>query len=157
MSKNLLRSKFSLFVFIYYIVLLAWWIKLFVSGQQSGFENYLFGAVYPILALIGGINGLLISRIYGGLSSVMGRGIIFLSLALLGQVAGQFMWTYYNIIAKIEVPYPSFADIGYFLVIPLNCLAMWSFAKATGAKFTFRKIGNSIQIILVPAVMVAAA
>lgn len=157
MFKSLVRSKFSLFIFLYYAILLVWWLKLFISGQQTGQENYLFGAAYPILALIGGVNGLFISKVYGGWSSIMGRGMIFLSLALLGQVFGQFIWTYYNIIVKVEVPYPSFADIGYFAVIPFNCLAMLSFTKATGAKFKFRTISSSVQIVLVPAIMVTIA
>ncbi len=157
MFKNLVRSKLGLFIFILYALLLGWWVKLFLSGQQSGLENYLFGAAYPILALVSGINGLIISRIYGGWSSVMGRGIIYLSLALLGQVFGQFIWTYYNIFAKIEVPYPSLADLGYISVIPFDILAMWSFAKASGAKFTFKTISHSIKIILIPGVMVTIA
>lgn len=126
-------------------------------GQKEGFENYLFGGVYPILALVGGINGLIISRIYGGWSSVMGRGIIYLSLALLGQVFGQFIWTYYNIIAKIEVPYPSLADLGYISVIPFNILAMWSFAKASGVKLSLKKLGGKIQAVLIPLILLIAA
>lgn len=151
--KNLSKSYFAWFIFAFYIFLLIWWFRIYISNQTVGFENYLFGAVYPILALAGSINGLLVSRIYGGWSSIMGRGIIYLSLALLSQVFGQFIWTYYNIIATIEVPYPSIADAGYILVIPLNVLAMWSFAKASGVKLSLGKLSGKIQAILIPAVL----
>jgi len=157
MLSNLSKSKFTWFIFIYYSFLLLWWIKLLISGQRDGFENYLFGAAYPILALVGGVNGLFISRIYGGWSSIMGRGIIYLSLALLGQVFGQFIWTYYNVIAKVEVPYPSMADLGYISVIPFNILAMWSFAKAAGAKLSLQKLSGKIQAILIPLVLLIIA
>lgn len=157
MIKNLSKSKFTWFVVIYYFILLLWWIKLLISGQTEGFENYLFGAAYPILALVGGIKGLFISRIYGGWSSIMGRGIIYLSLALLGQVFGQFIWTYYNIIVKVEVPYPSLADLGYISVIPFNVLAMWSFAKASGVKLSLQKLSGKIKAILIPLVLLTIA
>lgn len=157
MIKNLSKSKFAWFILLYYLVLLIWWIKLLVSGQKDGFENNLFGAVYPILALVGGINGLLISRIYGGWSSIMGRGIIFLSLALLGQVFGQFTWSYFNIIVKVEVPYPSLADLGYITVIPFNILAMWSFAKASGVKLSLRRLSGKLQAVLVPLILLIIA
>lgn len=157
MIKSLRKSKFSWFIVIYYLILLAWWVKILISGQKEGFENNLFGAIYPLLALVGGINGLKISRIYGGWSSVMGRGIIYLSLALLGQVFGQFIWSYYNIISKVEVPYPSVADIGYFLVIPFNILAMWSFAKASGVKLSLGKISGKIQAALIPLILLIIA
>lgn len=153
MVKSLFKSKFTWFIGIYYLILLLWWSKLLIFGQTEGFENYLFGAAYPVLALVGGINGLLISRIYGGWSSVMGRGIIYLSLALLGQVFGQFIWTYYNIIAQVEVPYPSLADLGYISVIPFNILAMWSFAKASGVKLSLQRFHGKIMAALIPLIL----
>lgn len=157
MIKNLSRSKFTWFIVIFYFILLLWWFKLLISGQRDGFENYLFGAAYPILALVGGIYGILISRIYGGWSSIMGRGIIYLSLALLGQVFGQLIWTYYNIIAKVEVPYPSLADLGYISVIPFNILAMWSFAKASGVKLSLQTLSGKVQAILIPLILLIVA
>lgn len=158
MFKQLFKQKFTWFAVGFYLLLLTWWIKIYLTGEKTGFENYLFGSVYPILALAGAVNGILISRIYGGWASVMGRGIIFLSLALLGQVFGQFAWSYYNIVAKIEVPYPSLADIGYFAVIPFNILAMFSFARASGANFLSSKTyKRSLLIFTVPAVLLALA
>lgn len=157
MVKNLSKSKFTWFVVIYYFILLLWWIKLLISGQTEGFENYLFGGAYPILALVGSIKGLFISRIYGGWSSIMGRGIIYLSLALLGQVFGQFIWTYYNIIVKVEIPYPSLADLGYISVIPFNVLAMWSFAKASGVKLSLQRFSGKVQVMLIPLILLGIA
>lgn len=153
MLQNLLKSNFARFIVLFYVVLAIWWLKILFFGKHEGNENFYFGAVYPILGLVGGINGFFVSRQYGGISSVMGRGIIFLSLALLGQVSGQFIWSYYNIIAHIEVPYPSIADIGYFSVIPFNILAMLSFAKAAGATLSLKTFSSYAQIIIIPVVL----
>ncbi|MDO8570106.1 MAG: hypothetical protein Q7R97_00790 [Candidatus Daviesbacteria bacterium] len=157
MLTNLQKSKFAWFIVVYYLFLLLWWLKLSILGEWIGSENYLFGTVYPILSLIGGINGLLISRIYGGWSSVIGKGIIFLSLGLLGQTFGQFIWTYYNVIAKIEVPYPSLADFGYFALIPAYTLAAWMFAQAAGAKFSLRTSGGKIIALFIPLIAIVIA
>lgn len=155
--KSMFSSRTSWFILCIYFLILIWWIKLFISGQTEGTENYLFGALYPLIALIGGVNGIIVSRKYGGLHSIMGKGIIFLSLALLGQVFGQFVWSYYNIIAQVEIPYPSIADVGYFSVIPFNCLAMFYFARASGANVSIKTFNGTFQIILIPLVMLLVA
>lgn len=157
MPRSVLKSPLSIFIVVAYVLLLIWWVKIFLTGQQEGYENNLYGAIYPLLALLGGINGLVLSGSYGGFSSVMGRGIIFLSLALLGQAFGQFTWSYYTIIANVEVPYPSIADIGYFSVIPFNILAMLSFAKASGATLSLKTITGSLQAFVIPLALVVLA
>jgi len=155
MWTTIFRSKLTYIVIAFYIFLLFWWLKIFLSGQRSTDENYLFGLVYAIIALIGGVSGLLVSKRWGGYKSAVGRGIIFLSLGLLGEWFGQTVWSYYNVIEKIEVPYPSIADIGYFSIIPLYALALLSFAKAVGAKFSLKTIESKLIVVIIPIIMVA--
>lgn len=115
-------------------------------------ENNLYGTFYAFLALGGGINGLLVSKEWGGLKSVLGKAIIFLSLGLLGEAFGQFTWSYYNIIRNIEVPYPSIADLGYFSIIPFYSMAMLLIAKASGATLSLKNLADKRQILAVPAI-----
>lgn len=150
MLKLIFRSKLSYIFIIYYIFLLVWWIKIYLSGVKVSDENFLFGLVYSFIALIGGINGLLISRKWGGFRSLMGRSIIFLSSGLLCYWFGQTVWSYYNLVLRVEAPYPSIADIGYFSVIPLYILGMYSFAKVSGAKITLSKISGKLIVFIIP-------
>jgi hypothetical protein len=121
-----------------------------ITGSDG---HNLFGATYPITALIGGVYGLFISKKWGGYKSYMGRGIIFLSLGLLGECFGQIVWSYYNIIAKIDIPYPSLADIGYFSIIPLYILGMISLAKASGVSFSLKTVKGKFILVIIPAIM----
>ncbi len=153
MLPKLFSSKIASIIILVYFLLFVWWIKINLSAHSDQNEANYFGAIYPILAIIGGVSGLITSKLYGSWSSVMGKGIIFLSLALLGQAAGQLIWAYYNIILAVEIPYPSIADVFYFAVIPFNILAMLFFAKASGVIFTLKKMSSMLTAIIIPLVL----
>lgn len=151
MPKSLYKSPFSKIAILFFLVITAWWIKLYVSSAEGTIENYLFNLSYIVFNLIGGISGLVIAKNkWGGFSSSIGKGLSFLSLGLLGQGFGLIVWTYYNIIAKIEIPYPSLADIGYFSLIPFYTLAMFNFAHASGAKFGLKTLSGKLSVFFIP-------
>lgn len=154
MLRSLLNNKLNQFVLLFYSILVIWWTKIYLSGVRETQENYLFGFVYALIALIGGINGLIISKKWGGFKSSVGRALIFLSLGLLGEWFGQTVWSYYNVIEKIEVPYPSLADIGYFSIIPLYALGVLSLGKAIGAHFKLKTMWGKLIVIIIPIIMV---
>ena len=148
-----LRHRFAQVLILYFVFLLVWWAWLNVSGNTNTEISYWYGAAYPVIALAGGIGGLLLSRKWGGWKSIMGRGIIFLALGLLGQAFGQFTWTFYNLVLQVEVPYPSIADIGYLSIIPFYSLAMVNFARASGVHLSLRSYMSKLQAVIVPVVM----
>jgi len=149
------RNKLTYGILLFYVILLFWWAKIFFTGVKETDENYLFGLLYPLIALTGAVAGFISSKKWGGFRSLIGRGIIFFSLGLLGEWFGQTIWSYYNLVARIPVPYPSIADIGYFSIIPFYGYGMYCFAKASGIKFSLKSIGGKISVILIPIIMVA--
>lgn len=148
-----LKSKLTYVLLISYFIIFIWWIKIFISGVKVSDENYLFGLAYAFIALIGGVNGLFVSKRWGGYKSLMGKGIIFLSLGLLSYWFGQVVWSYYNLFLKVEVPYPSIADIGYFSAILFYIAGMYTFTKASGAKLTFNKLKGKLIAFIIPTSM----
>lgn len=157
MFANPLKNKVTYLFLLAFAVVAAWWLQIFASGTVETDQNYLFGLLYAFIALGGGVYGLVISKRWGGFKSAVGRGIIFFSLGLLGEWFGQTVWSYYNLVARVEVPYPSIADLGYFSIIPFYALGMLSFAKAAGAKFSLRSIRGKLVLILVPLVAVGVS
>lgn len=151
--KWVFRHRLAQGLILYFVVLFVWWVWMNASGQTNTDVSYWYGAAYPLIALIGGISGLMFSKKWGGWKSVMGRGIIFLALGLLGQAFGQFTWTFYNLILRVEVPYPSIADIGYLSIIPFYSLAMVNFARASGVHLSLRSYMSKLQVVIVPIVM----
>lgn len=156
--KQLFDNNVAKVIIVVYVVLISFWFWIFAQGLQEGTFNNLYGALYPLISLIGGLYGIFwVSRKWGERFSVMGRGIAFLSFGLLAEVFGQWAWSYYVIVQKIEIPYPSIADIGYFLIVPLYTYAMYNFAKASGIKIGLRSFLGKIQAIVVPLIMVGIA
>lgn len=157
MLKIIFRNKLTYILLLAYFLLFFWWLKIFVSGVKETDENYLFGFAYPNIALVGAIAGFIISKKWGGFKSLIGRGIIFFALGLFGLWFGQTAWSYYNLVARIPVPYPSIADIGYFSIIPLYGYGMYCFAKAAGVRFSLGTFVAKASVVLIPILMVAVS
>lgn len=150
MLTTLLHNKATYWILLLYLIVVGWWVRLQIQGFKSS-EVYLFNWFYGLIALSGAIFGIYIAfKKWGGWSSIIGKGLILLPLGLLGQWFGLQVWTYYNVIAKVEVPYPSLADFGYFALIPAYALGAWMFAQASGAKFSLRTSGGKVWALFIP-------
>lgn len=147
----LLRRPLARVCVGFFLFLFVWWVKIFLYGNEVGIENYLFNLSYIFFNIAGGVSGLVIARKkWGGFKSAIGLCLSFLGMGLVGQGFGLLVWTYYNLVIHIEVPYPSLADIGYFSLIPFYTLAMIHLARASGAKFGLKSYSGRLQAILVP-------
>lgn len=154
MLSRLVKTKLFWFVAVLFTLVFLWWVKILLSGNTQKPENYWFNLGYGLIALTGGVSGLIISsKKWDGSKSVIGRGLIFLSLGLIGEWFGNLVWGYYNLILKVDVPYPSLADIGYFSLIPFYTLAMINFAKASGSKFALGHLWGKLQVVIIPLVV----
>lgn len=150
--KSIVKNKVSLFLSLFLLFLLYWWFRILALGLKEVEEVYYFGGIYALVALIGGLYGLIISRRWGGLHSAVGKGIIYYSLGLLSLWFGQTMWTYYNL-SGVEVPYPSIADLGYFAIVPFYGMGTIYFARATGASVSLKFLKKKIVIVAIPFAM----
>ena len=139
--------------YIFFIFISGWWLYLFFNHITNSTPAYLFAATYGIMALLGGIWGLEISRKWGGTKSVMGKAITSMAFGLLAAEFGQIVFSFYNIFQNNQVPYPSLADIGFFANIPLYSIGILYLARASGVRFTAQKLSHKIQIVLLPIAM----
>jgi diguanylate cyclase (GGDEF)-like protein len=58
------------------------------------------------------------------------RGWLLLGLSAASWASGQAIWTFYEVSGS-AAPFPSLADVGYLLAVPLALAAIWSFADRT--------------------------
>lgn len=151
---DFLRSKLVLVTILLLIVITLWWAYLSPFTESDSvdltYSRYVWGASYQIIALWGGVVGLLTARRWGGISSVLGRSINAFSLGLLFQVFGQIVYSYYNIFAQIEAPYPSLGDIGFFGSIPLYIYGAFLLARVSGTKVSLRSFVNQTWAVIIP-------
>jgi hypothetical protein len=146
------RAKF---VVIYYLFIVAYWIITFILGLKFSQANYYYQFFFGLIPLLGGVGGLINAQKWGGLKSGLGRAVFFLSLGLVTWGLGQMVWSYYVIFEHAEVPYPSFADLGYVISWPLWSIGMINLSKATGARFGLRRNWAKVLTVVLPLVILA--
>jgi hypothetical protein len=75
------------------------------------------------------------------------------SFGLLLQVFGQSVYSYYNLFAQIQAPYPSLGDVGFFGSIFAYLYGIILVARVAGVKVSLTSYANKIQAVLIPLAM----
>lgn len=158
---ELFKNKKTLFLSVVFLAYLILWLcinvfGLFNEAQQEDAKS-IFTNTYGVIALLGGVMAILVAREWGGFKSLVGRAITFFGLGLLAQEFGQLMYAYYIYAQKVEVPYPSLGDIGYFGSVLLYIAAIYTLFKATGSKFSLASRFAKLQVLLVPAIILISS
>ena len=136
------------------VIITIWWllIKPFDPEAIVDMKHY-WSATYMLLSILGGIFGLVISKYWGGYRSLIGRAILCFSVGLFLQSFGQLVYNYYTLFAKIEAPYPSLGDLGYFGSIPAYIYGVLLLGRAAGLKISSKTYSNQILLVVFPLLM----
>lgn len=154
---NKAKSTPLILSIVLFTVLSIWWAVLALTSQAEDFSRYIFGASYGVMALFGGIYGVVTSRKWGAYKSSLGRAILFLACGLLLAEFGQLVFSYYNIIKKELVPYPSLADIGFFGNMSFYVLGGFALAKVLGVSNQIKKNLRKLVVgIVLPVILLAS-
>lgn len=134
-----------------FVIFGLWWLVLyFYFHSLLTQQNLYWTATYQLIALWGGIFGLFSSHRWGGYRSLMGRVVIYFSIGLLLQFFGESAFSYYTTILGVDIPYPSFADIGYFGSVIFYILGIISIVKVAGVSVRLRDLGGKAFALLIP-------
>lgn len=147
------KSKSIYFVPVIIFVLFSiWWLYLrFHDVDSTRNGRQLWGATYQVLALYGGIIGIIISNKWGGYKSLFGRAIMFFSLGLFLQCFGQTYSSYYVFHNVVESPsYPGIGDIGFFGSVLAYIYGVILLARVSGTGVSLKKIHNKAWALLLP-------
>ncbi len=157
MNLSLLREKsVKITLFIFTSITIWYFSILFLNIKNKEFYLQVWSDFYWILALIGGINGIIIANKWGGLKSLFGRCIMMFSFGLLGQVFGNIIYSYDEVFLRIEVPYPSFADIGYFSTVLFYMYGAYLLAKVARVGARFVSVKNILITLFIWVSILAA-
>ncbi len=160
MRQKTKSGSFGLLVGLLFLGFFAWWLYINLalrSADHNNFHNQAFGATYGVIALLGGAAGIMASKKWGGSKSLLGRALLFFAIGLLAQEFGQIVYSYYTYVAKVDIPYPSIGDIGYFGSVLFYIYAAWLLAKSTGIKFTFRTRYKKFLAVAIAVILLAAS
>lgn len=102
--------------------ILIWNISLYFLPSHTTNANYLYNVGYALLYFIGAFAGIRTS-LNISTKSTLGKTLLFLALGNASYGMGLVIWAYYNMIAHVEVPFPSLADF-FFLLCFIPAMAM---------------------------------
>src|ERR1035438_10224201 len=112
---NILKNKLQTFATLVFLGFFVWWISFQHVVTKLGLSVQWFGSTYAFLALMGAIVGFVAARKWGGFKTILGKALMFFSIGLLAQAAGQLIGDYYVVWAhQSTIPYPSWDDVAYF-------------------------------------------
>ncbi|TAL49044.1 hypothetical protein EPN83_02100 [Patescibacteria group bacterium] len=131
-------------------------VWLYLSNVTSSILIDLYGVLFlGFIPVVGGVNGLIIAKRWGSFKSAVGRAVIFLSLGLISWGLGTYVFSgIYNFLLHVEVPYPSIADVGYILSLPLWAVGMIQLSRATGAKYGLRSKKGKAILFAIPILVI---
>lgn len=136
---------------------IIFWIGIQFSNITDLPINLLYSFSNGFLGTAAGVMGLLISKHWGGSKSAVGKAVMLISLGTFSWGSGTLIWSFYNFVLNIEVPYPSWADLGYALAVPLWAIGVFYLSKATGAKFSLRQLRGRLMLISLPLLAAVAS
>lgn len=153
------NNKTAQLILFLLVILTIWWAVLNPFDPEGASENarFIWGASYQVITIIGGLLGIRTALAWGGARSTLGRSILCFSLGLLLQAFGQSVYSFYNLYQKIEAPYPSLGDVGFFGSIPFYIYGTILLAKVAGAKVSLRAFVNQIQAIVLPLILLGTS
>jgi hypothetical protein len=157
MFKILRKNPLVTGIISLFILFTLLWLYIQISGTKNEkILSDIFTLTYGFIALFGSVLGLKISNKWGGKKSIMGNATLLFSLGLLAQEFGQLSYAFYIYILKINVPYPSIGDIGYFGSIPCYIAGIIMLGKASGTHIGLHSFKNKLQAIFIPLFMLFA-
>jgi hypothetical protein len=98
-------------------------IVLAITQTYEGFYNHLVGIGLGITFLIAAYIAFRNAQLIGQKGNIR-KALIFIGVANAFFAAGQFVWSFYNMVLQVDIPYPSLADIFFLgMTIPLAMTA----------------------------------
>ena len=150
-------SKLQVFLVLMFIATICYefYLNLFAVGDKGelGAPTQITLSLIPVC---GALYGLYNARKWGGLKTVLGKTLTFLSLGTLSWGLGVGIWLIYiYVLGIVDVPYPSVADFVYMLSQVFWSVGTLSLAGAIGAKYTLRSKKGKWLLVVVPLLCMA--
>ena len=154
---NFFKNKIAIVVSLILIVYTVW--RLFLGNidlEIEAWKLHYWGGTYQIVAIIGGIWGIIVAKKWGGYKSRLGRTILAFSFGLLAQSFGQTVYTYY-VIKEIEAVYPSLGDVGYFGSVLFYIYGSLELMRVCYVRLSLKSTYGLIKILTIPALILGAS
>jgi len=162
MESNSKKDKLYFYVaVVLFSALFVWWLYVQYLGASGSadfnIQGQAFAAAYGIVALWGGFVAFIVSRKWGFFSSLFGRSLLAFSIGLFLQEFGQIAYSYYIYFMKIDIPYPSIGDVGYFGSIFFYIYGAYLLLKLLSINTKGKSVLDKFLMFLMPLALLAAS
>jgi hypothetical protein len=144
------KSKPAVLITLIFVIYLAFWLAIRQFTEPGSPFHNLFADTYVVLAIVGTYYAMKTSEDWGGSKSLMGNALFYLGFGVVAQIFGQLSYTAYFLITKVDAPYPSLGDFGYFGSIICYIYGLWILAKALQIKINRKNIIRSLPWMVIP-------
>jgi hypothetical protein len=137
------------------LVLLVLWIYLYANELYRSPLNYLFAFLYALMPFLGGVAAIRGYQEWGGMSTILGRAILFIGLGLFMWGFGKIMWVYYAYIPGITdaaLPNWFFAPSVFLYTLGTIYLSL-----TTGIRLSLKFTSSRIFAVIAPLVIFVLA
>ncbi|HKB88021.1 MAG TPA: hypothetical protein VKC53_00020 [Patescibacteria group bacterium] len=121
---------------------------LYTNPDKITTLNYLFNLAYGIIFFLGMYAAFIRSKRFTDKPNLQ-KSMVFFGLGMFFYGLGLVIWTYYNLVLKIEIPYPSFADIAFLIYYPGVFAGIYFLIKSFGGVLTKKLVIEGSLIFLV--------
>jgi len=121
---------------------------LFFTPDKTGDINFVFNLAYSLIFILGSVIAITKLKKYPQ-DTNMKSSLVFYALGLIFYALGLFVWTYYNLVLRSPIPYPSLADVAFLLYYPGVILGTFFLVNSFGGKFTPKLIVEGSLTFLV--------
>ena len=135
---------------------MIWWsLALFITHQKITNWNYIFNIGIAFFYLSGATIAFLFSKRNEVHNSVthellsIGAGVMLFGIGLL-------IWSYYNLVLHVDIPYPSFADVVYVFYIPILAYGVVSLLRVYGIMISKAMYIQTFVIFVLAAIFIFA-
>jgi hypothetical protein len=138
------------------VFMIVTWALIYFSHTVAKPVNNWWQVAMGLAALLYATLGIFTAAKWSWLRSGVGRGVFFISLALLMWGVGQLGWSYFLFVnPDVQSPPSHLLDIADFSAIPLWFLGILMLYKATGARYGLRHARNKIIVTVIILLMSA--
>lgn len=150
-------SKFQKVLIIYGLIFLVYIILLSFTSLRTSDWNYIASLANGLPSFIGGFLIVIRSMRWGEFNNNIRKAIFFISLGVFCWGSGNMVWAYYDFFQNIAVPYPSWADAGFFSAGILWITGIIYLSQATGTKFSLKKRLSKLFFLVIPIIILTVS
>lgn len=147
------RGLLLTIISLIFVTSIFWDVYLYTLTAQDTYFNFLYNLIYGSIFIFGGLT-VLFYAIKFSVTTNLGKMLVFFGSGLLSFACGNIVWYLYNNLFKIEVPFPSLADIFYIAFYPFMIVGTIYLLRIYKTLLNKSIIRDSIIIVIISFIVI---